>query len=97
MPLSSLSAWPVDALQLMMLKDTALVSSETDGRLRLTELFGIVAFFGGFVCMLVNLRAVWTGARRWPAKTRSVVLTLSAFCVLWVALAFHLVSLGVNY
>jgi CubicO group peptidase (beta-lactamase class C family) len=69
----------------------------SDGVLRLVELLGIVAFLGGFVCMLINLRAVWTGARRWPAKTWSVVLTLAAFFVLWVAFVFNLLSLGVNY
>jgi hypothetical protein len=47
--------------------------------------------------MLINLRAVWRGNRRWPAKTWSVVLTLSAFFVLWVAFVFNLMSLGVNY
>ena len=81
----------------MMLTRNTLLSGGTDGLLRLIELFGIVAFLGGFVCMLVNLRAVWTGARRWPAKTWSVVLSLSAFFVLWVAFVFNLISLGVNY
>jgi hypothetical protein len=52
---------------------------------------------GGFVCVLLNLRAVWAGTRRWPAKTWSVVLSLAAFFVLWVAFVFHLLSLGVNY
>jgi hypothetical protein len=69
----------------------------SDGVLRLVELLGIVAFLGGFACMLINLRAVWTGARHWPAKTWSVVLTLAAFFVLWVAFVFNLLSLGVNY
>jgi CubicO group peptidase (beta-lactamase class C family) len=88
-------AWA--ALLGMMLTRNTLLSGGTDGLLRLIELFGIVAFAGGFVCMLMNLRAVWTGARRWPAKTWSVVLSLSAFFVLWVAFVFNLISLGVNY
>ena len=81
----------------MMLQTTALLSAKTDWLLHLAQLFGIVAFLGGFVCMLVNLRAVWTGARRWPAKTWSIVLSLSAFFVLWVAFVFHLLSFDVNY
>jgi hypothetical protein len=88
-------AWA--ALLGMMLTRNTLLSGGTDGLLRLIELFGIVAFVGGFVCMLMNLRAVWTGTRRWPAKTWSVVLSLSAFFVLWVAFVFNLISLGVNY
>jgi CubicO group peptidase (beta-lactamase class C family) len=88
-------AWA--ALLGMMLTRNTLLSGGTDGLLRLIELFGIIAFVGGFVCMLMNLRAVWTGTRRWPAKTWSVVLSLSAFFVLWVAFVFNLISLGVNY
>ena len=72
-------------------------ATSTDGLLRLVEAFGIVAFLGGFVCMLVNLRAAWRGERRWPAKTWSVVLAMGAFFVLWVAFVFNLMSLGVNY
>ena len=89
------AAWA--ALFGMMLTQNTLLSGGTDGLLRLIELFGIIAFLGGFVCVLFNLRAVWTGARRWPAKTWSVVLSLSAFFVLWVAFVFNLISLGVNY
>jgi hypothetical protein len=85
------------ALLAMMLQQNTLLTAGTDGLLRLVEAFGIVAFLGGFVCMLINLRAVWSGDRRWPAKTWSVVLTLSAFFVLWVAFVFNLMSLGVNY
>jgi CubicO group peptidase (beta-lactamase class C family) len=81
----------------MMLQTTALLSAKTDWLLHLAQLLGIVAFLGGFVCMLVNLRAVWSGTRRWPAKTWSIVLGLSAFFVLWVAFAFHLLSFDVNY
>jgi CubicO group peptidase (beta-lactamase class C family) len=88
-------AWTV--LFSMMLSRNTLLNGGTDGLLRLVELLGIVAFIGGFVCMLINLRAVWTGVRRWPAKVWSVVLALSAFFVLWVAFVFNLLSLGANY
>ena len=81
----------------VLLQQTALLSASTDWALHLAQLLGIVAFLAGFVCMLINLRAVWTGARRWPARTWSVVLTLSAFFVLWVAFAYHLMSLGADY
>jgi len=69
----------------------------SDRLLRGVEAFGIVAFLGGFVCMLLNLPLAWSDNRRWPAKTWSVVLTLSAFFVLWVAFVFNLMSFGVNY
>jgi hypothetical protein len=47
--------------------------------------------------MLWNLRTVWSGTRRWPAKVWSIVLALAAFIVLWVAFAFKLIGFGVNY
>jgi hypothetical protein len=47
--------------------------------------------------MLWNAWVVWTGRRRWPAKTWSVALTISAVVVLWVAIAFRLLRFGVNY
>ena len=60
-------------------------------------MLGFIGFIGGFVLMLWNLRAVWRGQRRWPAKLWSVVLVLSAFVMLWIAVVFHLISWGVNY
>ena len=85
------------ALLATMLQKNSMLSASTDWLLHLTQLVGIVAFLGGFVCMLINARTVWTGARRWPAKTWSVVLSLSAFFVLWVAFVFHLMSFDVSY
>jgi hypothetical protein len=82
----------------MLLQRNDLMGGGFDWLLHLAQLLGIVGFIGGFACMLINLRAVWIGgARRWPAKTWSIVLTVSAFFVLWVAAAFHLFSLGVSY
>jgi CubicO group peptidase (beta-lactamase class C family) len=81
----------------MMLKDNSMLSEKTDTLLILIQLFGMIAFLGGFILTLVNLRAVWTGTRRWPAKTWSVVLSLSAFTVLWAAAVFKVMSVGVHY
>jgi len=63
----------------------------------LLQIAGSIAFIGGFALTLWNLWVVWTGKRRWPAKVWSVVLALSAFVILWIALAFKLISFGVNY
>jgi hypothetical protein len=57
----------------------------------------VVAFVGGFAVMLWNLLVVWGGARRWPARTWSVVLALAALIVLWVGLSFHLLHIGTSY
>jgi CubicO group peptidase (beta-lactamase class C family) len=80
-----------------LLSDMNRMSASTDSTLRATELFGVLAFGGGVLVMLWNLWTVWTGQRRWPAKVWSVALVLSAASVLWVAVAFRLTSVGVNY
>jgi hypothetical protein len=80
-----------------MLKDFNKLSAHFDSVVHVAQLLGIVAFVGGFVLTLLNLRAVWTGQRRWPAKAWSVVLALSSCIVLWVAFAFNLIGFGVNY
>jgi len=65
--------------------------------IRLAQSFGIIAFVGGPALILWNVRTVWNGTRRWPAKVWSIVLTLSSLTVLWIAFAFHLIDFGVNY
>jgi hypothetical protein len=40
---------------------------------------------------------VWTRKRRWTAKVWSVALVLAAAVVVWMGLAFHLLSIGTNY
>ena len=80
-----------------MMKDLSNFSSRFDGVLWFAEIFGTVAFIGGFLVMLWNLATVWRGDPRWPAKTWSIVLALSAFFVLWVALAFKLIHFGTNF
>ncbi|HEX4388986.1 MAG TPA: serine hydrolase domain-containing protein [Steroidobacteraceae bacterium] len=81
----------------LMLKDTNNLSSRLDWLLWLAEIFGTIAFIGGTALMLWNLKTVWQGARRWPAKVWSVVLSVSALGVLWAAFAFKLISFGTHY
>ncbi len=87
--------WATDLT--LMLKDFNKLGAAFDWAVHLAQLLGIVAFIGGFVLMLVNLRAVWSGRRRWPAKVWSVVLVLSALAMLWIAVVFNLIGFGVNY
>ena len=61
------------------------------------QLFGILGFFGGFILILLNLRAVWSGTRRWPAQLWSIVLAVSALTLVWVGFAFHLIKLSTSY
>jgi len=92
---AALGTW-VTAITLMF-KDLNKLGPGFDAIVHFAQLFGILAFIGGFALMLWNLRTVWSGTRRWPAKVWSVVLALASFIVLWVAFAFKLIGLGVNY
>jgi CubicO group peptidase (beta-lactamase class C family) len=80
-----------------MIKDISNLGSSFDAVVRIAQIFGLIAFIGGFLAMLWNLRVVWGGPRRWPAKVWSIVLALSAFMALWVAFVFHLIGFGLNY
>jgi CubicO group peptidase (beta-lactamase class C family) len=93
--LGGLAVWTL--LVMMLLKDFTRADSSSDPLLLFAEIFGTLAFIGGLILVLWNLRAVWRGNRRWPAKVWSVALTVSAVTVLWVALVFKLISFGVNY
>jgi CubicO group peptidase (beta-lactamase class C family) len=68
-----------------------------DSQVRIAQYFGLIAFIGGLGLMLWNLRVVWSGGRRWPAKTWSIVLALSAAVVLWFAWIFNLIGFSLNY
>jgi hypothetical protein len=81
----------------LMFKDLNKLGAGFDTIVHLAQIFGILAFIGGFGLMLWNLRTVWSGTRRWPAKVWSIVLVFASFMVVWVAIAFKLIGLGVNY
>ncbi|MBV9725027.1 MAG: serine hydrolase, partial [Gammaproteobacteria bacterium] len=81
----------------LMLKDNNYLDGRLDPLIWFAEIFGTVAFIGSLMVMLWNLRTVWTGARRWPARVWSVVLSVSALTVLWVALVFKLIHFGANF
>jgi CubicO group peptidase (beta-lactamase class C family) len=93
--LASLLVWVL--VFASMFKDLSNLSSSANGVIWFAEIFGAVAYVGGFLVMLWNLASVWRGNRRWPAKTWSVVLVLSALVVLWVALTFKLIHFGTNF
>jgi len=93
--LAALGLWAMTIV--LMLKNTNNLDGRLDALLWFSEIFGTVAFIGGLLLTLWNLRAVWLGDRRWPARVWSVVLCISAAAVLWVAVVSRLVSFGTNY
>ncbi len=94
--LLAFGAWIASIIS--MFSDLNKTTEAFDPVIRFDQIFGFVAFIGGFVLILWNLWSVWSGGRRrWPAKLWSIVLALSGVIVLWVAFAFHLISWGVHY
>jgi CubicO group peptidase (beta-lactamase class C family) len=93
--LAALALW---ALNLgLMLKNNNNLDGRLDALVWLDEIFGTPAIIGGALLMLWNLQTVWQGERRWAARAWSVVLTLSAVTVLWVAVVCRLIGFGTNY
>jgi CubicO group peptidase (beta-lactamase class C family) len=93
--LVALGLWTLTVV--LMIKNNNYLDGRLDGLMWFDEIFGTLAFIGGLIAMLWNLRTVWAGERRWPARLWSVVLSVSVLTVLWVALAFKLVHFGTNY
>jgi CubicO group peptidase (beta-lactamase class C family) len=92
---AALGLWALTVIR--MFSDFKNLGEGFNSNIHFAQAFGILAFLVGTVFILMNLRAVWTGARRWPAKVWSIVLVLSACVALWVAFAFHLIGFGVYY
>ena len=90
---AALWAWTISR----MLNDNSNLGAKFDSSLLFTQVFGAIAFIGGSAAILWNLRTVWAGNRRWPAKTWSLVLALAAAAVLWTGIVFKLISFGLNY
>jgi len=69
----------------------------TDWLILVLQVAGTLAFFGLFGLALWNAWLVWRGKRGWFAKLWSVLLVLAALVILWVALAYKLISFGVEF
>lgn len=92
---AALATWALTVT--LMIKDIGNLSAKYDSHVRFAQIFGIIAFIGGFGVMLWHLWTVWNGTRRWPAKLWSVVLVVAAFFVLWTAVVFNLIGFGLYY
>jgi hypothetical protein len=93
--LAALGLWTVTLV--LMIKNNTNFAAHFDPLLWLDQIFGTLVFVGGLAAMLWNLRAVWRGKRRWPARAWSVVLSVSAVTVLWVAVVCRFIAFGTNY
>ena len=87
----------------LMLGWIAAIASLSSGHgggtalLWLLQIAGIIIFFGAVLMSAWNLYLAWTDGRRWPRKLAALLVFLATLLMLYVALAFNLVALTVNY
>lgn len=94
---SSLGIIAWTGLSVAMLEDLELMTESLDPWLVVLHILGTIAVFAGFALALWHLWVVWTSKRGWLARAWSVVLVLATAVLLWLAIAYHLVGLSVDY
>jgi len=73
------------------------MAGRMDGLILLLQVLAPFAFIGGVAIGVWNAWVVLRSPRSWYAKAWAVLLALSFVAVLWVSLAFNLISFGVNF
>ena len=81
----------------VLLKDDNNLDGRFDALLWFTQCLGALSFCVGLALTLWNVKQVWLGRRRWPAKVWSVVLAISAIGSLWVAAVCKLLHFGTQF
>lgn len=67
------------------------------GLIYFAQILGALVFVGFFGLAIWNAVLAFRSKRGWFSKLWSVLLVAAAFFTLWVALAFHLISLGADW
>jgi CubicO group peptidase (beta-lactamase class C family) len=102
-PLVSIFSWLVLATLLgwMSLLAELIPLVDNDGsldwRIWLLQIGGTIGGCGLAALALWNLRRVWQGVRSGFSRLWSALLVFAALVILWVMLAFHLISFGTHY
>ena len=91
----ALIAW--GATVAAMINDLVLLQSSLDFWLWVLQLLSVVVFLAAAAIGVWNAVVVVRGPRKWYAKAWAVLLALALVIALWVAFAFHLMALRVNY
>ena len=80
-----------------MMSNLKFLSASFDWLLWLLQLLSLVAFPAAAVIGVLNAITVLRGQRKWYTKLWAVLLAIALIVLLWVAYAFHLIALDVNY
>jgi CubicO group peptidase (beta-lactamase class C family) len=68
-----------------------------DAFMLILQVVGLIAFVAAVVITGWNAWLTWRDGRKWTAKTWNTLIALSSCVLLYVAVAFKLVSMTVNY
>jgi CubicO group peptidase (beta-lactamase class C family) len=82
---------------LLVLVPRRILLGGIDALIWLLQIGGSIGYFGLLGAALWNVQRAWIGPRGWFARAWSALLVLAAVAILWVTLAFHLVSFGTRY
>ncbi len=93
--LAMLIVWAVAVTALF--GDLGKLNGGSDGLLWVLQIAGLVVFVGAVVVAVLNLVAAWREGRRWPGKLWAVLVVVATATVLYVAFAFGLLDMTVNY
>jgi CubicO group peptidase (beta-lactamase class C family) len=95
---STVMMWIAWAVTLsFMMSDLANLSSDVDGWLWVLHVLSVIIVFGGIGAGLWHAARVIRSQRRWYAKAWAVLLAISLAVSLWVAVAYNVITSGVNY
>jgi len=82
---------------LMMFSDLTMLTAGFDWLVVTLHVVGTIAVFAGLALALWHLAVVWKAPKRRLGKLWAVALVLATAVCAWVAVAYHLVGLSVNY
>jgi CubicO group peptidase (beta-lactamase class C family) len=102
--LSRISAWLIPLVLIgwavvasMLFDDVSNLFDAFDPIIVLLQILTFITFLGGLAAFVWYAVQVWRGRRRWWAKVWSIALVFAGLVMVWVGLAFHLLSFGTNY
>ena len=81
----------------LLFSDLTNLAGAFDAIIVTLQVLTFLVFFGGLAVFGWYAWQVWRGRRSWKARIWSVALILAALVMIWLGLAFHLLSLGTNY
>lgn len=82
---------------MMLVQSIGSGKADFDGYIRLLEIASAVGSVSLVACAVFGVFRSWTAQGAWLGRIWSSLRAAAAVSILWVAVAFHIISFGVNY